>query len=140
MAVRKSPTRPRPARADAVPAKPVSRRPAREARPAAATASPVSPVPVAASPTPDRGKKRKRLAKAFSRPLDKVLRKPAEPVRERFTLLQGEYEQLVRIKKQLAAQEYAVKKSDLVRAGLFLLSAKTEDEIRAVLSALPALG
>lgn len=111
----------------------------------------VSPAPVDAKPrlsvssvplAPESSapaKKRKRLSKAFSRPLDKVLMKQAEPVRERFTLVRGEYDQLVRIKKQLADQGLDVKKSDLVRAALGLLSVKSDEEIKALLSVLPAL-
>lgn len=106
----------------------------------------VSEPPVEAKPalpampeTSVPAKKRKRLAKAFSRPLDKVLRKQAEPVRERFTLLRGEYDQLVRIKKQLADQGVEVKKSDLLRAALSLLSVKSDEEIKALLTVLPSL-
>ena len=95
----------------------------------------LAPAPVQGT----QGKKRKRLAKAFTRPLDKVLRKAKEPVRERFTLLEAEYEQLVRTKKQLAAQGLSVKKSDLIRVGLVLLSTKTEEELRVLLGALPVL-
>ena len=84
-------------------------------------------------------KKRKRLSKAFSRPLDKILMKQAKPVRERFTLLRGEYDQLVRIKKQLADQGVEVRKSDLVRAALSLLSVKSDEEIKALLTVLPTL-
>ncbi len=80
-------------------------------------------------------KNRKRLAKAFSRPLDKVLRKRAEP----FTLLRSENDQLVRIKKQLADQGVEVKKSDLLRAALGLFSMKSDEEINALLSVPPPL-
>ncbi len=105
-----------------------------EAKPAL----PASAAPAAPESSPP-AKKRKRLAKAFSRPLDKVLRKQAEPVRERFTLLRGEYDQLVRIKKQLADQGVEVKKSDLLRAALGLLSVKSDEEIKALLTVLPPL-
>lgn len=141
MVVRKSPP----------PSPPVALKPAAKTRISKPRGRIVSEIPVEAKPvlpavaapampeTSAPAKKRKRLAKAFSRPLDKVLRKQAEPVRERFTLLRGEYDQLVRIKKQLADQGVEVKKSDLLRAALGLLSVKSDEEIKALLTVLPPL-
>ncbi|MBP8276702.1 MAG: hypothetical protein KAX55_07420 [Propionivibrio sp.] len=159
MAVRKSPPVSSPAAGEPAAEKPVSRprtrgvsRPPVEAKPALppsstdTTVEPVKPVKqvkqVNVSATPESSvpaKKRKRLSKAFSRPLDKILMKQAKPVRERFTLLRGEYDQLVRIKKQLADQGVEARKSDLVRAALSLLSAKSDEEIKALLTVLPTL-
>lgn len=159
MAVRKSPPVSSPVAGEPAAEKPVSRprtrgvsRPPVEAKPALPLSStdttvapekPVEPVKqVNVSATPESSvpaKKRKRLSKAFSRPLDKILMKQAKPVRERFTLLRGEYDQLVRIKKQLADQGVEARKSDLVRAALSLLSAKSDEEIKALLTVLPTL-
>lgn len=159
MAVRKSPPVSSPAAGEPAAEKPVSRprtrgvsRPPVEAKPAlppSSTDTTVEPVKsvkqvkqVNVSATPESSvpaKKRKRLSKAFSRPLDKILMKQAKPVRERFTLLRGEYDQLVRIKKQLADQGVEARKSDLVRAALSLLSAKSDEEIKALLTVLPTL-
>ena len=159
MAVRKSPPVSSPVAGEPAAEKPVSRprtrgvsRPPVEAKPALppsstdTTVEPVKPVKqvkqVNVSATPESSvpaKKRKRLSKAFSRPLDKILIKQAKPVRERFTLLRGEYDQLVRIKKQLADQGVEARKSDLVRAALSLLSAKSDEEIKALLTVLPTL-
>lgn len=159
MAVRKSPPVSSPVAGEPAAEKPVSRprtrgvsRPPVEAKPALppsstdTTVEPVKPVKqvkqVNVSATPESSvpaKKRKRLSKAFSRPLDKILMKQAKPVRERFTLLRGEYDQLVRIKKQLADQGVEVRKSDLVRAALSLLSVKSDEEIKALLTVLPTL-
>lgn len=156
MAVRKSPPVSSPVAGEPAAEKPVSRprtrgvsRPPVEAKPALppsstdTTVEPVKPVkPVNVPATPESSvpaKKRKRLSKAFSRPLDKILMKQAKPVRERFTLLRGEYDQLVRIKKQLADQGVEARKSDLVRAALSLLSAKSDEEIKALLTVLPTL-
>ena len=153
MAVRKSPPVSSPAAGEPAAEKPVSRprtrgvsRPPVEAKPALPLSStdttvapekpvePVKQVNVSATPeSSEPAKKRKRLSKAFSRPLDKILMKQAKPVRERFTLLRGEYDQLVRIKKQLADQGVEARKSDLVRAALSLLSAKSDEEIKALL-------
>ena len=80
-------------------------------------------------------KNRKRLAKAFPRPLDKKL-KEVERVREKFSLPAGEYAQLVALKERLAAQGASVKKSELLRAGLLLLAALDDSELQAALARL----
>ena len=162
MAVRKSPPVSSPITGEPAAGKPVSRPRARgvSTPPVAAQAAlpPSSPSSTEATVSPGKSvrsvkpdntpaapessapaKKRKRLSKAFSRPLDKILMKQAKPVRERFTLLRGEYDQLVRIKKQLADQGVEVKKSDLLRAALGLLSVKSDEEIKALLTVLPSL-
>jgi hypothetical protein len=80
--------------------------------------------------------KRKRLAKAFSRPLDKKLKKSAL-VRERFTFPAGEYARLGEIKARLAAAGIEIKKSELLRAGLLLLAAQDDEAMKAVLARVP---
>ena len=138
MVVRKSPPRSSP-----IPVKPAAQKRVSKARAPVVPDTPVEAKPASVAPVAPESsapaKKRKRLAKAFSRPLDKVLKKQAEPVRERYTLLRGEYDQLVRIKKQLADQGVEVKKSDLLRAALGLLSVKSDEEIKALLTVLPSL-
>ena len=89
---------------------------------------------VPAAPEP-LAKNRKRLAKAFPRPLDKKL-KEAERVREKFTLLADEYAQLAVLKERLAVQGVSVKKSELLRAGLLLLAALDDSELQAALARL----
>ena len=84
-------------------------------------------------------KKRKRLAKAFPRPLDKQLRKQ-QVVREKFAMPAFEYEQLLDLKARLTGEGLPVKKSELVRAGLMLLASFDDEELKAVLSRLPASG
>ena len=81
-------------------------------------------------------KNRKRLAKAFPRPLDKKL-KESERGREKLTLLAEEYAQLVELKQRLAAQGVSVKKSELLRAGLLLLASLEDGELQAALARLP---
>lgn len=80
--------------------------------------------------------RRKKLSKAFSRPLDK---KPAKMklVRDRFTIPEVEYEQLVQMKKRLSALGIAVKKSELVRAGLLQLAAMDDEKLQAATAKLP---
>ncbi len=92
----------------------------------------------AAAPA-SHGKKRKRLAKAFPLPLDKARKKQVEEavVRERFSMLPNEYERLSAIKTQLAEQGVDARRSDLVRAGLALLSAQSVEELQRLLKALP---
>lgn len=89
---------------------------------------------VPAAPEP-LAKNRKRLAKAFPRPLDKKL-KEVERVREKFTLLADEYAQLAVLKQRLAVQGVSVKKSELLRAGLLLLAALDDSELQAALARL----
>ena len=82
--------------------------------------------------------KRKRLSKAFSRPLDKKIKK-AMLVRDRFVFPEGEYAQLVEMKKHFSEQGMDVKKSALLRAGFMLLSALDEDALNDALSRVPAV-
>jgi len=82
--------------------------------------------------------KRQRLSKAFSRPLDKKLRKAAL-VRERFTLPEIEYDQLAVLKERLSERGISTKKSELVRAGLLLIAALDDDELQALLAKVPSL-
>ncbi len=134
----------------AAPARPRAKRSVTADKPAAAkkTAAPLtapvssSPdVPVVAAPetTKAGANLRKRLSKAFSRPLDKKLKKETL-VRDRFTFPEAEYAQLALMKKRLSNQEISVKKSQLVRAGLILLSALDDDNLKAIVLKLPAAG
>ena len=83
-------------------------------------------------------KKRKRLAKVFSRPLDKKLRE-IEIVRVKFSLLADEYVQLAELKQRLVAQGARVKKSELLRAGLSLLATLDDGEFKAALAKLQVI-
>jgi hypothetical protein len=80
---------------------------------------------------------RKRLSKAFARPLDKKLAK-TKLVRDRFTIPETEYEQLVELKKRLSALGFSIKKSELVRAGLLLLGAMDDTKLKAATAKLSA--
>jgi len=84
-------------------------------------------------------KKRKRLAKVFKRPLDKTLRN-VSLVREKFSLPEGEYEQLLEMKQRLSDLGLPVKKSELVRAGLLLLVGLDEIELKEAALKVQALG
>lgn len=84
-------------------------------------------------------KKRKRLAKVFKRPLDKTLR-GVSLVREKFSLPEGEYEQLLEMKQRLSDHSLPVKKSELVRAGLLLLAVLDDDELKETVLKVQAAG
>ena len=111
---------------------------------------PAVPAPVVAPAAAKPGQpKRRRLAKAFDRPLDKVLRKKPSvdaarlrnaensTVRDGFTFPKAEHDRLVELKKQLAEQGVIVKKSDLIRVGLILALSISPTKLKAVLAKLP---
>lgn len=79
--------------------------------------------------------KRKRLSKAFSRPLDKVLMKEKK-VRDRFSMPEAEYAQLGALKARLLAQGVSAKKSEVLRAALLLLAEQEDDALRKLLARL----
>lgn len=84
-------------------------------------------------------KKRKRLAKAFKRPLDKTLR--ANPqVREKYTMPEGEFEQLLVMKQRLSDLGVPAKKSELVRAGLLQLAGLDDVELKEALFKIQLVG
>jgi hypothetical protein len=83
--------------------------------------------------------KRKRLSKAFSRPLDKVLMKEKK-VRDSFSMPEAEYAQLGALKARLLAQGVSAKKSELVRAALLLLAEQEDDALRKLLARLSRAG
>lgn len=93
--------------------------------------------------TPELGhgavKKRKRLAKVFKRPLDKTLR--ASPlVREKYSMPEGEFEQLLVMKQRLSDLGVPAKKSELVRAGLLQLAGLDDAELKDALFKIQLVG
>lgn len=83
-------------------------------------------------------KKRKRLAKAFPRPLDKKF-KEAGFARVKFSVRADEYAQLVDLQKKLAARGLIVKKGALLRAGLRLLASQDDADLQRALGGLAAV-
>ena len=118
---------------------PVIKKPAPRKASKAAPDATFPSTPGTATPSPIAGPQeqapplRRRLSKAFSRPLDKILRKQTL-VRDRFTIPEKEYEQLKIMKRRLADQGLEVKKSELVRAGLKLLSEQDDQSLKQALS------
>lgn len=93
-------------------------------------------VPASPESTGNAAKKRKRLAKAFPRPLDKKLRKQLV-VREKYSIPALEYDQLLELRTRLAGLGVTVKKSEIVRAGLVQLSVLDDEALKALLEKLP---
>jgi len=96
-------------------------------------------VPSAPEPVRSAPKKRKRLAKAFKRPLDKALKVERVP-RERYALSQDDSAQLVELKQRLLLVGLDVKKSELLRAGLLLLSALDDADLTVVVDKIRCAG
>ena len=112
---------------------------AKRADPAAAEKAPIKRMMPSAPETGSaHPKKRKRLAKAFKRPLDKKLRS-TQVLREKYSLLADEYEQLLALKKRLSDQGLPVKKGDLLRAGLALLVALDDDDLKGVVATIVSI-
>ncbi len=106
-----------------------------------ATAEKTSPkklTPAAPESGATHHKKRKRLAKAFKRPLDKELRS-VQLVRDKFVMPTEEYERLLELKKRLAEQGLNVKKGELIRAGLVLLAALEDEDLKGVVLTVPSV-
>jgi RNase H-fold protein (predicted Holliday junction resolvase) len=84
------------------------------------------------------GDKRKRLSKAFLRPLDKKFKRGAL-VRDCFSFPEAEYAHLVDLKKRLLGEGVDIKKSELLRAGLVLLSSMDDEEMKVLLAKVPRI-
>ena len=119
--------------------KPAPAAPVKAASKVAAKVAAKGQSPMAPEVVGGAAKKRKRLAKVFKRPLDKTLRNVLL-VREKFSLPEGEFDQLLEMKQQLSDLGLPVKKSELVRAGLLLLVGLDEVELKEVLLKVQALG
>lgn len=100
--------------------------------------SSIALVPATPETKKSAGAKRKRLSKAFARPLDKKLKKSVI-VRERFSIPSAEYVQFGLLKNRLADQGVGVKKSELVRAGLVLLSSLGDEDLAMLMAKVPPL-
>ena len=95
--------------------------------------------PIAPEVVGGAAKKRKRLAKVFKRPLDKTLRNVAQ-VREKFSMPESEFKQLLEMKQRLSDLGLPVKKSELVRAGLLRLVDLDERELKEAVLKVQTLG
>ena len=84
-------------------------------------------------------KKRKRLAKVFKRPLDKTLRATPQ-VREKYSMPEGEFEQLLVMKQRLSDLGVPAKKRELIRAGLLQLAGLDDAELKEALFKIQLVG
>ncbi len=84
-----------------------------------------------------------KAAPAKTAPLkgDKKKSKPekVKVVRDSFTIPKAEYAQIGELKKRALALGQEVKKSELIRAGLLLLSQHNDAGLRKALAAVPTL-
>jgi hypothetical protein len=69
----------------------------------------------------------------------KVKAEKTKVVRDSFTIPKAEYEQLARLKKRGVSMGLELKKSELLRAGLLLLSACSETAFRKAVAQVPTL-
>jgi len=130
----------RPARKAAAPAKaataakksPAKTAPRRAARPAAAPAKP-APVKAATAKATSKVTAPAKTEKKKDKP-EKV-----KVVRDSFTIPKTEYAQIADLKKRAMGLGQEVKKSELIRAGLLLLSSHNDAGLLKALAAVPTL-
>ncbi|HSI46101.1 MAG TPA: hypothetical protein VK950_07975 [Methylophilus sp.] len=144
------------------PSKPVKPVAAKPATAASAPKQAVKPVakptakPVAKVATKPAATTTKRATPAVQKPAAKVVSKPVvnsskhvasdksktpkvKMERDSFTMPKDEYAQIAALKKRLEGAGKAVKKSELLRAGLKLLSALDDTKLKAALAAVPTI-
>ncbi len=117
------------------------------AKPAAPKAAPVTAKPVATA-KPAISKAPAAVKKAAQPPVIKVVNQSAtEKVkapkvkmeRDSFTMPKDEYAQIATLKKRLEGLAQPAKKSELLRAGLKLLSALDDAALKAALAGVPTI-
>lgn len=119
--------------ATAVPAAPAAAKKSPAAKTSrAATKSPAVKKPVAATPVPAPAPAPAAAAPAPEKKREKL-------VRDSFTLPKGEYAALAALKKRAEGLARPAKKSEVVRAGIALLTALDDAALLAALAAVPAI-
>lgn len=115
-------------------------RKAAPARKSAPNTKSVKP-PVAQSAAPLSAPVKPATTKGMTTKTDKKRDKPekVKVVRDSFTIPKTEYTQISELKKRAIAGGVEVKKSELIRAGLLLLSSQTDAGLRKALHAVPTL-
>lgn len=118
--------------------KPAARKPA--AKPAAKTAAVKPPAKVAKKVAPPMKAARKSPAKPAV-PVDTVREKAkkAKLVRDSFTMPEHEYEVIGQVKKSCLKAGFEIKKSELLRIGVALISQLDLATLQNVLASLPQL-
>lgn len=132
-------------------------RPARTVTATAAAVAPAPATPPRATPVASKAKQKtvakipaaQPLAKAVTRtPAKPVLKSKAEKpvkakkpklVRDSFTIPKAEYAVIDELKQRAGKLAHAVKKSELIRAGIKALAAMPDAALLAALKAVPAI-
>lgn len=132
-------TKPRPSRSVSKPAaaKPVATSSANKT-----IAKPVMPAKpaVAAKPKTTPAKKSaKNLPKPKKTKAEKVKPEKIKMERDSFTMPKDEYAQLTLLKARLSSMGQPVKKSELLRAGIKLLAAMSDNTLKTTLAKIPVI-
>ncbi|MEZ0209907.1 MAG: hypothetical protein ACAH08_03075 [Methylophilus sp.] len=118
------------------------------AKPASKPTAKVATKPAATAPKKAAPAAQKPLAKVASNPASAgsktvAAEKPKVPKvkmeRDSFTMPKDEYAQIAALKKRLEGAGKAVKKSELLRAGLKLLSGLDDTKLKAALATVPTI-
>jgi hypothetical protein len=120
-------------------AKAAAKPPAKAARPAARKSAAAKPVPAkAAKPAPKAARKQPSGAAPDAEPVRAKANK-ARLVRDSFTMPEHEYEVLGQVKKACLKAGFEIKKSELLRIGVALISQMDLATLQNVLASLPQL-
>lgn len=104
----------------------------------AATVKPKAPAKPAAKPV--AAKPAKKPAKKTASSSDKKAKQPKVKMeRDSFTMPKEEYAQITVLKARLQTLGQPAKKSELLRAGVMLLAAMSDNTLKATLAKVPAI-
>ena len=120
---------------------PTTRKAAVEVKPPRAPAAgrPVAAKPVAARPAAPAPRAIPKAAPKLAKPPKAPKVKKIKPVRDSFTMPKAEYAALDTLKLRAARLASAVKKSELLRAGVKALTAMSDAEFLAAVKAVPTI-
>ena len=125
---------------------PTTRKAAVEVKPPRAPAAgrpvagrPVAARPVAAKPAAPAPRAIPKAAPKLAKPQKAPKFKKIKPVRDSFTMPKAEYAALDTLKLRAARLASAVKKSELLRAGVKALTAMSDAEFLAAMKAVPTI-
>ena len=120
---------------------PTTRKAAVEDKPARAPAAgrPVAARPVAAKSAAPAPRAIPKAAPKLAKPQKAPKVKKIKPVRDSFTMPKAEYAALDTLKLRAARLASAVKKSELLRAGVKALTAMSDAEFLAAVKAVPTI-
>ena len=125
---------------------PTTRKAAVEVKPPRAPAAgrpvagrPVAARPVAAKPAAPAPRAIPKAAPKLAKPQKAPKFKKIKPVRDSFTMPKAEYAALDTLKLRAARLASAVKKSELLRAGVKALTAMSDAEFLAAVKAVPTI-